>query len=127
MTPWTALEQNFEREELEVTAQIERAEVLRAHVLQQRVLARSLAMGSESLLREAKSAAAYLGRPGGSVPVVPPEQALSPAQRVQRRIDEQQRLRQLQTSELQERLVSIGLGLVELSRSRRAQTRGAAR
>ena len=127
MTPWTELEQKFEREELEVTAQIERAEALRAHVLQQRVLARSLAMGSESLLREARSAAAYLSRQGGSVPAVLPEQALSPAQRAQRRIDEQQRQRQLQTSELQERLVSIGLGLVELSRNRRAQARGAAR
>jgi hypothetical protein len=121
------LEQRFEREELEVTAQVERAEVLRAHMLQQRVLARSLAMGSESLLREARSAAAYLGRFGASVPPGSPEAALSPAQRAQRRSEEQQRQRQLQTSELQERLVAIGLGLIELSRNRRAQARGAAR
>ena len=127
MTPWMELEQRFERDEIEVTAQIERAEALRAHVLQQRVLARSLAMGSESLLREARSAAAYLGRSGGSVLPGPPEPALSPAQRAQRRREEQQRQRQLQTSELQERLVSIGLSLVELSRNRCTQARGAAR
>ena len=127
MTPWMELEQRFERDEREVTAQIDRAEVLRAHVLQQRVLARSLAMGSESLLCEARSAAAYLGRSGDSVPVGLHELALSPAQRAQRRHEEEQRRRQLQTSELQEKLVSIGLGLVELSRSRRAQTRGAVR
>lgn len=127
MTPWMALEQRFEREELEATAQIERAEALRAHVLQQRVLARSLTMGSESLLREVRSSAAYLGRPGWSVPVGPPEPALAPAQRAQGRSEEQQRRRQLQTSELQERLVSIGLGLVELTRGYRAQARGAAR
>jgi hypothetical protein len=127
MTPWMELEQRFERDEREVTAQIDRAEVLRAHVLQQRVLARSLALGSESLLCEARSAAAYLGRSGDSVPVGLHELALSPAQRAQRRHEEEQRRRQLQTSELQEKLVSIGLGLVELSRSRRAQTRGAVR
>lgn len=124
MTPWTELEQRFEREDREVTAQIERAEALRAHVLQQRVLARSLALGSESLLREARSAAAYLGRPGG-VPVGSLEPVLPPAQRAQRHNEEQRR--RLQTSELQERLVSIGLGLVELSRNCRTQARGAAR
>ena len=37
------------------------------------------------------------------------------------------RRRQVQTSELQEKLVSIGLGLVELSRGRRAQARVAVR
>ena len=126
MTPWMELEQRFEREELEATAQIERAEALRAHMLQQRVLARSLMMGCESLLREARSAAAYLSRPG-IVPVGSLEPVLSPAQRSQRRSEEQQRRRQLQTSELQERLVSIGLGLVELSRTCRTQARGAAR
>ena len=127
MTPWMELEQRFERDEREVTAQIDRAEVLRAHVLQQRVLARSLAMGSESLLCEARSAAAYLGRSGGSVPVGPHELALFPAQRAQHRLEEEQRRRQVQTSELQEKLVSIGLGLVELSRGRRAQARIAVR
>jgi hypothetical protein len=127
MTPWMELEQRFERDEREVTAQIERAEVLRAHVLQQRVLARSLAMGSESLLCEARSAAAYLGRPGGNAPAGPHEPALSPSQRAQRRHEEEQRRRHLQTSELQEKLVSIGLGLVELSRGRRGQARGAVR
>lgn len=127
MTPWTELEQRFEREELEVAAQIERAEALRAHVLQQRVLARSLAMGSEGLLREARSAAAYLGRSGKTAPVEPLEPVLSLAERAQLRSEEQQRRRQLQTSELQERLVSIGLGLVELSRNCRTQARGAAR
>ena len=127
MTPWMELERRFEREEIVVTAQLERAESLRAQVLQQRILARSLAMGSESLLREAKSAAAYLSRPGESVPVGSPEPALTPAQRAQHRSEEQQRQRQVQTRELQERLISIGLGLVELSRSRRTQARGATR
>ena len=126
MTPWMELEQRFERDEREVTAQIDRAEVLRAHVLQQRVLARSLAMGSESLLCEARSAAAYLAR-SGSPPAGPHEPALSSAQRAQRRHEEDQRRRQLQTRELQEKLVSIGLGLVELSCGRRAPVRGAVR